>query len=38
MTAELRSLLRTLGAKIRLRTDGSLLITAPTGQRWTVRR
>lgn len=38
MTASLRSLLRAMGAKIRLLSDGSLLITAPTGQRWTVRR
>lgn len=38
MTAELRSLLRALGAKIRLLDNGSVLITAPTGQRWTVRR
>lgn len=38
MTAELRALLRALGAKIRLLDNGSLLIIGPNGKRWTVRR
>lgn len=38
MTAELRSLLRALGATIRLRTDGSVLIIGPNGKRWIIRR